>query len=103
MKASLRIQFALVLAASLVLVSPSFAQNLGSLPGKAKTAAAGISVSFDGSKSTVIYGGRKVYEGPTKQKAAAFVKNVNGVQYAAAFDGNRVVWENVKGASSKVK
>ncbi|MCD6051540.1 MAG: hypothetical protein K0Q55_2949 [Verrucomicrobia bacterium] len=102
MKTLLRLSLSLI-AVVCLLAATSVSAQVGSLPGKAKTAAAGISVSFDGSKSTVIYGGQKVFEGPTKAKATAAVKNVNGVQYAAAFDGTRVVWENVKGASAKVK
>lgn len=101
MKTLLRYLCALALTFSLL--TPAFAQNIGSLPGKAKAAGAGLIVSFDAGKSTVTYQGRKVFEGPTKQKAVGMVKNVNGVQYAAAFDGNRVVWENVKGASAKVR
>lgn len=82
---------------------PSQAQNIGTIPGKAKTAAAGLVVSYENGKSTVVYEGRKVFEGATKAKASGAVKNVNGVQYAAAFDGDKVIWENVKGAGSKVK
>jgi hypothetical protein len=103
MKTLSRLQLAFVFCAALLAAAPAFAQNIGSLPGKAKTAAAGITVTFDGGKSTVTYGGQKVFEGATKAKAVAMVKNVNGVQYAAAFDGTRVLWENVKGASAKVK
>jgi hypothetical protein len=103
MKALSRLTLALLICASLLAVTPLNAQNIGSLPGKAKTAGAGLVVSYDGGKSTIMYGGTKVFEGPTKAKAVGVVKNVNGVQYAAAFDGSRVIWENVKGASTKVR
>ncbi|HEY1169997.1 MAG TPA: hypothetical protein VGH19_01390 [Verrucomicrobiae bacterium] len=103
MKTLFRFRFALIVWTGLLIAAPAFAQNIGSLPGKAKTVAAGINVTYDGGKSTVIYGGQKVFEGPTKTKATALVKNVNGVQYAAAFDGTRVIWENTKGASTKVR
>jgi len=103
MKPLLRLPCALLLSISLLSITPAFAQNIGSLPGKAKTTGAGLVVSFDAGKSTVTYQGRKVFEGPTKQKAVGMVKNVNGVQYAAAFDGTRMIWENVKGASAKVR
>jgi hypothetical protein len=82
---------------------PAFSQNIGTLPGKAKVAGAGLAITFENGKSTVIYQGAKVFEGATTQKAVGVVKNVNGVQYAAAFDGTKVIWENVKGASAKLK
>lgn len=103
MKSFIRITLAALLLTSALTVTTVSAQNIGSLPGKAKTAGAGLVVSYEGGKSTVTYQGKKVFEGATKAKAVGVVKNVNGVQYAAAFDGSRVVWENVKGASAKVR
>jgi hypothetical protein len=94
---------AVLLSLGLLTALPAFSQNIGTLPGKAKTAAAGLVINFENGKSTVTYQGAKVFEGPTKQKATGVVKNVNGVQYAAAFDGGKVIWENTKGASAKLK
>lgn len=103
MKSFIRLSLAALLITGALNITSASAQNIGSLPGKAKTAGAGLVVSFDGTKSTVTYQGQKVFEGATKAKAVGLVKNVNGVQYAAAFDGSRVIWENVKGASAKVR
>lgn len=90
---------ALILGLTLA-TSNGFAQNLGLIPGKAATAAAGISVQSNGSKYIVIYQGKTVFAGATKSKPVAKAKNINGRQYAAAYDGNKVIWENVKGAGA---
>jgi len=93
----------MLLSIGLFTALPAFSQNLGLIPGKAKTAAAGLVINYENGKSVITYQGAKVYEGATKAKAMGVVKNVSGVQYAAAFDGSKVVWENVKGAAAKVK
>jgi len=103
MKSIIRLALVALLVTTALGVTTASAQNVGSLPGKAKTAGAGLVVSYESGKSTITYQGQKVFSGPTKAKAVGMVKNVNGVQYAAAFDGSRVVWENVKGASAKVR
>ena len=79
------------------------AQNLGKIKQGARTAAAGISVSTQNGLSTVTYQGKAVWTGKTTGQVLGRSKTVNDVIYAAAFDGNKVIWENVPGAGAKVK
>lgn len=79
------------------------AQNLGKIKQGARTAAAGISVSTQNGVSTITYQGKQVWSGKTTGKVLGRSKMVGDVSYAAAFDGNKVIWENVPGAGAKVK
>jgi hypothetical protein len=91
---------ALFMAASLL---TSGAQNIAVVKGKARTAAAGISVSTSNGKTTIVYQGKEVWTGKTTGKVTGKSKAVGDTTYAAAFDGDKVIWENVKGAGAKVK
>lgn len=98
----------LILAVLAILVtgfatSTAFAQNLGKIKQSARTAAAGISVSTQNGVSTVTCQGKQVWSGKTTGKVLGRSKMVGDVSYAAAFDGNKVIWENVPGAGAKVK
>lgn len=83
--------------------SSASAQNLGKIKQSARTAAAGISVSTQNGVSTITYQGKAVWTGKTTGQVLGRSKTVNNVSYAAAFDGNKVIWENVPGAGAKVK
>jgi hypothetical protein len=82
---------------------PLSAQNVDKIKKDARTAAAGISVSTANGKTTIVYQGKEVWTGKTTGKATGRSKSVDGTQYAAAFDGDKVLWENVPGAAKKVK
>lgn len=54
--------------------------------------------------STVItFQGKEISVGPTQGQVSARTTSVNGTVYAAAFDGDRVIWENVPGAAQQLK
>jgi hypothetical protein len=53
-------------------------------------------------QAKVIYQGRQVWAGPVQGAAAARSRSVNGKDYAAVFDGDKVLWENVPGAAKQV-
>ena len=93
---------ALTLATGFV-TSTASAQNIGKIKQSARTAAAGVSVSTQNGVSTITYQGKQVWTGKTTGKVLGRSKAVGDVTYAAAFDGNKVIWENVPGAGAKVK
>jgi hypothetical protein len=82
---------------------PLQSQNIDKIKKDARTAAAGISVSTVNGKTTVVYQGREVWTGKTSSKVAGRSKAIDGKTYAAAFDGDKVIWENTPGAGQKVK
>ena len=93
---------ALTLATGFVTTNAS-GQNIGKIKQGARTAAAGISVSTQNGVSTITYQGKQVWSGKTTGQVLGRSKMVGDVSYAAAFDGNKVIWENVPGAGAKVK
>jgi hypothetical protein len=64
---------------------------------------ADLSVMTENGFSTVQFNGKKVWSGKTTGKVAGKSASVNGKEYAAVFDGNKVLWESEKGAAGKVK
>jgi hypothetical protein len=63
----------------------------------------GISVKTENGQTTVTYKGEEVFKGQTSGKVSARSSSVNGNEYAAAFDGDKVLWESASGASEQVK
>jgi hypothetical protein len=73
-------------------------------PGLANpNAHSGVSIKTVNGSSVVVYNGQEVFSGPTRGKVSAKSKSVNGKDYAAAFDDDGVVWENVPGAAAQLK
>jgi hypothetical protein len=68
----------------------------------AKASDKGIKVATAGGESVVTFEGKEVWKGATKKAVTAKEKTVDGRTYAAAFDGKKVLWENVPGAAEKV-
>ena len=62
-----------------------------------------ISVKTVTGQSTITYNGKDVFTGHTKGMVTAKASSENGTEYAAAFDGKKVLWENVPGAAKHVK
>lgn len=62
----------------------------------------GIKVQSSDGETIVTFRGKQVWKGKAKNKVAGKVKEVGGVTYAAAFDGKKVLWENVRGAAKRV-
>ena len=82
---------------------PLQAQNTAIIKKSARTAAAGISVSTRNGQTTIVYKGKEVWTGKTSGKVTGKAKAVNDKEYAAAYDGNKVIWENVPGAAAHLK
>ncbi len=97
---ALKTALALFISASIL---TSGAQNIAIVKGKARTAAAGISVSTSNGQTTLVYKGKEVWSGKTTGKVMGKSKVVGDVEYVAAFDGDKVIWQNVPGAAAKVK
>ena len=76
--------------------STSTAQNTAS-------AGANLSVRTENGQSVVTLNGREIYTGPLKAQATSRSIGVNGAEYTAVFDGDKVLWENVPGAAQQVK
>jgi hypothetical protein len=74
-------------------------------PGKRgkSSAEAGISVSTANGQTTVTWKGRQVFVGQTKGQVSGKSKSLNGKEFAAAFDGDKVLWESAPGAAQMVK
>ncbi len=84
-------------------VAPMLAQNTAVIKKSAQTAAVGVSVSTVKGKTTLTYKGKEVWSGKTTGKVTAKNKVVNGEEYVAAWDGQKVIWENVAGAAKQFK
>ena len=74
----------------------------GGAPGNTYSSS-GISVSTVNGQTTVTYKGQEVFRGATSGKVSAKSSSENGTEYAAAFDGDKVLWENTEGAAGHVK
>ena len=74
-------------------------------------AEANLSTSVINGKGTITYNGDVVWQGPVKNDLKAFSKvttsNENGqqenIEYAAAWDGDKLVWENTPGAGAALE
>ncbi|MST94603.1 MAG: hypothetical protein EXS33_04935 [Pedosphaera sp.] len=62
-----------------------------------------LSVSTVNGQTTVIYNAKEVFSGPTKGKVASRSVSRDGKNYAAAWEDDRVLWENVPGAAAMAK
>lgn len=62
-----------------------------------------LSVSTVNGQTTVNYNGKEVFSGPTKGKVTSRSVSRNGKNYAAAWENDRVLWENVPGAAALAK
>ncbi len=88
---------------SVSMAIPVRAQNLSGIKQSARNAAAGVKVTVANGKATVAYKGKVVWSGKAKSRVTAKARTVDGKEYAAAFDGKKVLWENVKGAAKQVR
>jgi hypothetical protein len=67
------------------------------------SASSSISVRTENGQTTVTYKGEEVFSGQTSGMVKASSSSVNGTEYAAAFDGDKVIWENASGAAEQLK
>lgn len=54
-------------------------------------------------QTTVTWRGREVYSGPVRGAVRGLTAGTDREEFAAAFTGDTVLWENVPGAAEKVK
>ncbi|QTN33469.1 hypothetical protein HZ994_14460 [Akkermansiaceae bacterium] len=109
---------AVALTSTLVITNYAFANpDLADLIDQAKAKAnqnaaeAKLSTSVINGKGTITYNGKKVWLGPVKKDLKAFSKAMssseNGDQksteYAAVWDGDKLVWENMPGAGAALE
>lgn len=70
-------------------------------------AAASIGATTSDGQGTVTYNQKEVWRGKVRQQLIAIARSVGDKgydgDYAAAWDGKRLVWESVKGAGDKLK
>ena len=72
-------------------------------PPSASTASGGISCSVANGQGKVAYKGQEVWKGKVEHGLSGTASTINGTELAAAFDGDKVVWENVSGAAKQLK
>jgi len=63
----------------------------------------GIEIKSTQGETSIRFEGKLVWEGTTSGHVAAKSSSINGDVHAAAFDGDKVIWENRKGAAAKVQ
>ncbi len=84
-------------------LSPSPATPLlPSMPSLGQHANSDISVSTVNGQSVVSLSGKEIYRGPATGAVSSRSQNINGVEYSAVFDGDKVLWENVPGAARQL-
>ena len=62
-----------------------------------------IRVTSENGQTKVYYKGREVFAGQSSGKVSARAINENGQEYAAAFDEDKVLWENTPGAAQHLQ
>lgn len=67
------------------------------------TGAALLSTKSVNGNTVIVYRGREFPVGPTRGFVTTKATSIQGKDYAAAFDGDRVIWENVPGAAQQLK
>jgi hypothetical protein len=65
--------------------------------------AGSLSVKSENGSTTVVWNGQEVWKGETSGKVSSASSSENGKEFAAAFDGDRIIWESEAGAAQKVK
>ena len=67
------------------------------------SSSAGISAKTVNGKTTITYKGEEVFSGPTSGRISTKSMNINGDESAAAFDGDKVLWESKSGAADALR
>jgi hypothetical protein len=101
MKTYLRVTLIFCMAFAITNILP---RSVGAQEQKSySSGGSGISVNNINGQTMVTWNGERVFSGTTKGFVSARCNSVNGTQYAAAFDGDAVIWENVPGAAEKLR
>jgi len=91
------------LAISLFGATSAFGQYSSAHKEVSTSASTGLNVSTVNGQSVVTLNGKQIYSGPTKGQVTSRSSNVNGVEYAAVYDGDTLLWENVSGAAQQLQ
>ena len=62
-----------------------------------------ISTSTNNGETTIVCNGKEVWKGPTSNQVKSQAISRNGETFAAAFDGDKVIWESAEGAGAKIQ
>lgn len=73
------------------------------LPLRALESKTSVQVDVKNGKGTIRLNGEEVWNGSVEGNLTSRSTTVNGEQYAAAFDGDTVLWESSPGAAERVK
>lgn len=65
--------------------------------------AADIRVATENGVTTVVFNGQNVFTGTTTGTVSSKSAAANGIELAAAYDDDRVIWENVPGAGQYLR
>lgn len=71
--------------------------------GTASLLAADLRVSTVDGVTTVVFNGRQVFMGSTSGTVSSKAGSSNGIELAAVYDDDRVIWENVPGAGQYLR
>lgn len=95
----------LVLAFSMaaLLMSSAEADNEKNVKSVSVTSSSSISVNQSNDEATVKYNGKEVWKGKVKKPVITVSKSENGNDLAAAFEGKKLLWENVNGAGKQLE
>ena len=93
------------------LANPDLVDLIDKAKANQNAAKANLSTSVINGKGTITYNGKKVWQGAVTKDLKAFSKATstaeNGPQenteYAAVWDGNKLVWENAPGAGAALE
>jgi hypothetical protein len=62
-----------------------------------------ISIRTTNGSTVIVFQGRDISVGPTHGQISAKTRSFQGEHYAAAYENDRVIWENVPGAARQLK
>jgi hypothetical protein len=94
---------ALTLALTLAGSLGAFGQTQHHQPANAHSGGAGVSVKSENGRTVVVWQGKEVFSGQTTGHVVARSANINGVDLAAAFAGDHVIWESSPGAAQHLR
>jgi hypothetical protein len=77
--------------------------GMAGLGGAGQASSALISTKIVNGSTVIVYRGKEFPVGQTRGFATTKASTIQGKDYAAAFDGDKVIWENVPGAARQLK
>ena len=94
-----------VAAALLHFAAPAEAEKPQNATTKSSSQASSSSISTrtENGQTTITCNGKEVWHGPTSNAVKSQSVSRNGNTFAAAFDGDKVIWESEEGAGAKVQ